>query len=234
MDRWIAATLGPQLRRVEDPLVVDLGYGAVPTTTLELAARLPGCRVAGVEIDPERVAAAAPWADPPRLDFVRGGFELAGYRPHLVRVANVLRQYDEGAVPQAWSVMQAALAPGGTIVEGTCDELGRLACWIRLDAKVPLSLTLAAKTSTLEQPSDLAARLPKALIHHNVAGERIHRLLRDADLAWNSAAALSVFGARQRWIAMVQSLTTDWPMLDRRPRWRHGELTVEWSAVAPN
>ncbi len=38
VDRWIAAQ--PVLRRATDPLVVDLGYGASATTTLELAERL--------------------------------------------------------------------------------------------------------------------------------------------------------------------------------------------------
>ena len=68
-------------------------------TTVELADRLADVRkdvrVLGLEIDPDRVAAAAASADPPRLEFARGGFELAGRRPVLVRALNVLRQYDE-------------------------------------------------------------------------------------------------------------------------------------------
>ncbi|SDI92601.1 hypothetical protein SAMN05444157_0833 [Frankineae bacterium MT45] len=231
MDRWIAATLGPSLR--PDALVIDLGYGATPITTIELAARLPRVRVLGLEIDPERVAAAQPSASPPELEFARGGFELAGRRPDLVRVANVLRQYDEQAVAGAWGAMQAALAPGGVIVEGTCDEIGRLASWVRLDADGPVSLTLAASLSHLGRPSDLAPRLPKALIHRNVPGEGVHALLLDADAAWDAAAPLAVFGARQRWMAMAETLSERWPLLDRRSRWRHGELTVDWSAVAP-
>nr|WP_096301298.1 SAM-dependent methyltransferase [Jatrophihabitans sp. GAS493] len=233
MDRWIGATLGPSLRQRTDPLVIDLGYGATPITTIELAARLPGTRVLGLEIDPERVAAAQASAAPPALEFARGGFELAGRRPDLVRVANVLRQYDEQAVAGAWAAMQAALAPGGTIVEGTCDEIGRLASWVRLDATGPLSLTLAASLEHLGRPSDLAPRLPKALIHRNVSGEAVNALLHEADAAWDAAAPLAVFGARQRWVAMAESLAERWPLLDRRPRWRHGELTVAWSAVAP-
>jgi hypothetical protein len=78
MDRWIAAVHGPVLRRAGDPpLAVDLGYGAAPWTAVELLRRLravrPDARVAGVEIDPGRVAAAQPFAVP-GLSFLRGGF----------------------------------------------------------------------------------------------------------------------------------------------------------------
>ncbi|MBD3752523.1 MAG: class I SAM-dependent methyltransferase, partial [Micrococcales bacterium] len=42
VDRWIARH--PVLRDASEPLVVDLGYGATGTTTLELAARLSPVR----------------------------------------------------------------------------------------------------------------------------------------------------------------------------------------------
>ena len=61
VDRWIAAQ--PVLRRAAEPLVVDLGYGASATTTVELWRRLaavrPEVEVVGVEIDPERVRLAS-------------------------------------------------------------------------------------------------------------------------------------------------------------------------------
>ncbi len=238
MDRWIAHRLGASLAAHDNPLVVDLGYGATPVTTLELAARLglvnDRVRVLGLELDGDRVAAARPSADPPRLDFARGGFELGGHRPQLVRAANVLRQYDEVAAATAWTTMRAGLAAGGMIVEGTSNEVGRLACWVLLDETGPLSLTLAAHTASLTRPSELAARLPKALIHHNVAGQTIHALLRDLDAAWATAAPLGAFGARQRWVAACLDVARSWPVLDRANRWRHGELTVRWDAVAPD
>jgi hypothetical protein len=236
MDNWILARLGAVLRAAADPLVVDLGYGATPVTAVELATRLarvrPDVRVLGLEIDPARVSAAAPAADPPRLAFARGGFELAGHRPVIVRAANVLRQYDEGAAADAWVRMCAGLAPGGVLVEGTCDELGRLAAWVLLDASGPVSLTLACRLASLERPGELAERLPKALIHRNVAGEAIYRLLQAFDAAWAAAAPASVFGARQRWTAACSTLVAaGWPVDVGRAR--HGELTVPWSAVAP-
>jgi hypothetical protein len=235
MDNWMTATLREHLLAAPDPLVIDLGYGATPVTAIELAARLsavrPDVRVLGLEIDPERVAAALPAAAPPRLTFARGGFELAGQRPALVRAANVLRQYDEAAAGQAWSTMRANLGPGGLLVEGTCDELGRLAAWVLLDGDGPISLTFASRLASLPWPSVLAERLPKALIHRNVPGEPIHRLLAELDLAWDAAAALSAFGPRQRWIAACAALQDGWPV--QLSRCRYGELTVEWSAVAP-
>jgi hypothetical protein len=236
MDNWICSTLAGPLRAVADPLVVDLGYGATPVTAVELAARLgrvrPDVRVLGLEIDPARVAAAAPAADPPGLTFGRGGFELAGSRPFLVRAANVLRQYPEPEALAAWRTLLAGLAPGGLLVEGTCDELGRLGCWVLLDAAGPRSLTFACRVDDLERPSVLAERLPKALIHHNVPGEAIHALLRDFDHAWESAAGLTPFGPRQRWIAACSGLAErGWPVDIARAR--HGELGVPWACVAP-
>jgi hypothetical protein len=232
VDNWVAVTLGPVLARADDPLVVDLGYGATPVTTLELHRRLgPRVRVVGLEIDPLRVAVARPFADPPRLDFRLGGFELAGLTPTVVRAFNVLRQYDESAVRAAWSTMTST---GATLVEGTCDELGRLASWVTVTRDGPQTLTLASRLSTLDTPATLAERLPKSLIHHNVPGQPIHTLLSTLDGHWRSAAPLSAFGPRQRWRRTVESLrASGWPVLDRPARWRLGELTVPYSSVAP-
>jgi SAM-dependent methyltransferase len=232
IDRWLLATQVPRLRDAARPLVVDLGYGSSAVTTLEMADRLgpevPGLEVIGLEIDPARVAAVADDRDPPRVDFRVGGFELAGLHPVLVRAFNVLRQYDEESAGRAWETMCAALGPGGLLVEGTCDEWGRRAAWVALDADGPLTLTLSARVSDLDE------RLPKALIHHNVPGQPVHEFLRAFDAAWAAAAGLSTFGPRQRWTAAVQALADQgWPFVGSSRRWRHGEVTVRWSAVAP-
>jgi hypothetical protein len=221
------------LQAAADPLVIDLGYGALPVTTLELAARLrvvrADVRVVGLEIHPERLA---PSRD--GVEFALGGFELAGRRPVLVRAFNVLRQYAVEAVPDTWSVMRAALAPGGLIVDGTCDELGRRCCWVLLDADGPISLTLACDPFAIERPSDLAERLPKVLIHHNVAGQPIHALLTAADRAWASVAGHGVFGPRVRWRAMLDLLRDEgFGVEPPRRRMRDGILSVPWSSVAP-
>ena len=232
IDRWLTAVHGELLRTAADPVVVDLGYGATPVTAVELHARLaalrPDVQVVGIEIDPERVAAAKP-AERPGLSFRRGGFELAGTRPLVVRALNVLRQYDEAAAAEAWATMRAGLADGGVLVEGTCDEIGRRAAWVDLDRHGPRTLTLAAHLPSLDRPGDLAERLPKALIHHNVPGRRIHDLLAALDDAWDRAAPYAAFGNRQRWVAAGDLL--DHPKDVRRARF--GELTVPWESVAP-
>lgn len=113
VDRWIAAL--PALRRTERPHVVDLGYGAHGVTTLELQRRLartrPDVDVLGLEIDPERVrvargelervrAGGTPFPADAAVAFARGGFEVPGPEPVVIRAFNVLRQYDETEVPR--------------------------------------------------------------------------------------------------------------------------------------
>ncbi|TXK19335.1 class I SAM-dependent methyltransferase [Homoserinibacter sp. GY 40078] len=242
VDRWIAAL--PALREAADPLVVDLGYGASATTSLELHARLAAVRadveVIGIEIDPERVRLAS-LAARPGVSFRVGGFEVptGERRPAVIRALNVLRQYDESEVADAWARMTARLAPGGALIEGTCDELGRIASWVTLDASGPRTFTISLRLAELDAPSIVAERLPKALIHRNVPGERIHALLADLDRAWATHAPLAVYGPVQRWQASVATLrdagnpVLDTPPLGGRGRWRLGEVTVPWSAVAP-
>ncbi|WP_019202138.1 hypothetical protein [Tsukamurella sp. 1534] len=234
-DRW--SVHDPAVRRAiaaPSALAVDVGYGARPDTTLEWAARLrtvnPGLRVVGLEIDPARVV---PGRD--GVEFARGGFELAGLRPHLVRAFNVLRQYDEAEVAGAWTTVTERLAPGGVFVEGTCDELGRRCCWLTLDVAGPRTLTLAWHPGFTGRPSDLAERLPKALIHHNVPGERIHALLTLADRCWDHAAGYAPYGNRVRWRAAAAVLAVETGGAARAPRRpvRDNLLTVDWGFVAP-
>jgi hypothetical protein len=229
VDNFIAYRCGELLAAAAEPLVVDLGYGATPVTAVELRARLAGTvradvTVVGLEIDPVRVTAAQPSAEPPHLHFRRGGFELAGLRPVVVRAFNVLRQYAEDEVAAAWRTMTAT---GAFLVEGTCDELGRIATWACVDASGPLSLTLSARLSDLDHPATFAERLPKALIHHNVPGQPIYETLLRIGAAWDASA--TPFGPRQRWLGTVDRLRAGgMPILDGPARWRRGELTIPW------
>lgn len=242
VDRWIGRVYGAALRHHDRPFVVDLGYGASPVTTVELFRRLravhPRVEVVGIEIDPERVAAARPY-ERPGLAFRRGGFELPVDRaPLLIRALNVLRQYPQDEAWSAWERLRDGLAPDGALVEGTCAETGRLAVWVALGRDGPETITFAARLNTLTRPSELAERLPKVLIHRNVPGERVHELLAAFDRAWAVAAPRSVFGPRQRWIAAVELLAREHPVITRAPyggraSWRLGEVTLPWRAVAP-
>ncbi|MDM4763765.1 class I SAM-dependent methyltransferase [Galbitalea sp. SE-J8] len=236
VDRWVARL--PALRRTPHPLVVDLGFGGSAATPLELHRRLaavnPRVEVVGVEIDPGRVRIASASAVP-GVSFRVGGFEVpTERRPTIIRAFNVLRQYDEHEVPDAWRRMTSRLTEDGTLVEGTCDEIGRVCSWVALGPAGPRTLTISLRLSGLELPSIVAERLPKALIHRNVPGERVHELMLALDRAWRTNAPLGVYSPAQRWIATARTLAAaGWPVRDGVARWRLGELTLDWDAVAP-
>lgn len=234
-DRWAFynPVIRSLLRGAAEPLALDVGYGASHTTTVEWSRWLrrinPSTQVVGLEIHPDRIL-------PPRdgVRFELGGFELAGYRPHLVRAFNVLRQYDVAEVAEAWRTVCDRLAPGGMFIEGTCDEIGRRATWVLLDASGPRSLTLAWDPFDVAEPGDVAERLPKALIHRNVPGEKIHALLHDANVAYAHAAPFDPYGPRVRWReARKELVAKGWPIHPVRRRLRDNVLTVDWAAVAP-
>jgi hypothetical protein len=263
VDRWLQTW--PGLKATEDPLVVDLGYGASAVTPLELMHRLrnarPDAQLIGLEIDPQRVALARAElaearkagtraaADMEQVSFELGGFEVPlprNRRAVMIRAFNVLRQYDEAEVAPAWNLMLARLQPGGVLVDGTCDEIGRIASWIAVTPPGvrtsngtaapggPQTLSIALRLDGLEAPSIVAERLPKALIHRNVEGENIHRFLTELDRVWQINSPLRDFGATQRWIATVSAMRdSGWPIRSGRTRWRLGELTVDWAAIAP-
>lgn len=265
------------LRKVDRPVLVDLGYGKTPVTAFELLERVrkrsPGARVLGVEIDRERVAsakdllqkrAALPGSSPEAvptsrgssleagaIDFVHGGFEIplpdgwgspleGGKRVSgvaVIRALNVLRQYDEAEVARAWGLMRERLVEGGRVIEGTCDELGRLATWVTLDRGGPLSLTISLDPLSIEKPSDAAERLIKALIHRNVPGENIYEFFRALDAAWSRNASIGALSPRQRWVASCAEMAAEWPLqsgpLGGEKRWKLGEITVAWDAIKP-
>lgn len=267
VDRWLLATRGDGLRSTalagRRPVVVDLGFGHHPATVIELAQRLRSLDhrgtplsfdVVGVELDPERVATAREIVgdtareatrDHGGVRFVQGGFgvEGVGGPVDVIRAFNVLRQYPVADVAPAWAAMRARLAPGGVVVEGTCDEIGRLASWVVLeaagdaewpvpDAAGPTSLVLSWRLSGLTRPGEVAARLPKALIERNVPPHAIHAFLSELDAAWHRASPMAPFGARQRFATACRSMrTAGWPVQGER-LWRHGTLEVPWGAVA--
>lgn len=238
VDRWIAGPQAWRLRTEARPLVVDLGYGASPTTAVELYARLakvqPDLELAGIEIEPERVARGQNIASA-NLHFILGGFEIPTDRqPVIVRAFNVLRQYEEADVPGIWATVGARLSGSGLFIDGTCDEIGRRVSWVAVSKTGPESLTISQRFGSFDRPSEVAERLPKALIHRNVPGEKIHRFLGELDHAWSDQAALASFGSKQRWLAVCNSVkAAGWPILDSASRWRLGELTVAWAAVEP-
>ena len=250
VDRFI--TTLPVLRRTDDPLVVDLGYGASGVTAFELQHRLARVRsdveVVGLEISPDRVrtateqlarvrAGATTFSTDARVSFALGGFETPlpdGRLAAVIRAFNVLRQYDESEVPEAWRRMVSRLQPEGVLVEGTCNEIGRVSSWITVTSAGAQTFTISLRLADLEKPSIVAERLPKSLIHHNVPGQPVHALLSELDRAWQHNAGVGVYGATQRWLASIEALdAAGWSIVGARSRRRLGELTVPWSQVAP-
>ena len=242
IDRYLAAL--PIIRNTLQPIVVDLGFGASPITAIELQARLGKVNsralVVGIEIDRERVERALPFENE-NLRFTNGGFEVPlpkslgeSRQVELIRALNVLRQYDESEVLPAWQLMQTRLTNDGLLIDGTCDEIGRLACWVTVAKTGPQSLTISLRLLGLENPSKVAERLPKILIHKNVPGQAIYDLLTQLDSAWAANSPLGVFSPQQRWVATCRKLlAAGWPIENNPKRWRLGELTVAWPAVAP-
>lgn len=237
VDRYIASL--PIVKK-SGAVVVDLGFGASPITAIELLARLkkinPSVRVVGIEIERERVERALPMASE-SLDFLHGGFETplpdGLINADLIRAFNVLRQYNESEVSSAWKLMQSRLSSDGVLIDGTCDEIGRVSCWVTLDKFAPKVLTISLRLSGLDLPSKVAERLPKILIHKNVPGEKIYDYLLALDTSWQNHSGIGVFGSSQRWIAVCKDLRKQgWPIIGETKRWRLGEISVDWSAVA--
>ena len=133
VDNFIAYRCGGSAARARaEPLVVDLGYGATPVTAVELRGRLAAAvradvAVVGLEIDPVRVSSRPAVRRP----------AAAGVPPRRFRAGR--------PAPASWCARSTCCAstprtrsprPGGTmtatgalLVEGTCDELGRIATW---------------------------------------------------------------------------------------------------------
>jgi hypothetical protein len=197
---------------------VDLGYGAEAFTTLESAERFralnPRLEVLGVEIDPERVAAALPYTDE-KTFFRLGGFNIpleAGETVRLIRAFNVLRQYEEALVAESHAVMGQSLIPGGLIVEGTSDPYGRVwtANLLRKQADGSLraeGLLFGTNFRWGFEPGIFQPVLPKNYIHRMVEGEAIYDFMEAWKNAARQAVAFKAFGLRQWFVASALELS---------------------------
>ncbi len=267
VDTFLARYDPGLIRRVDDEFAqasfVDLGYGEEPWTALESGARLRKLNrclpVLAVEIDPARVAFAQPFADE-LTQFRLGGFNLPlqsnpDGSPELVRLIrafNVLRQYDETDVADAWVQMMRSLLPGGLLIEGTSDPLGRI--WVANVIRKPIldfefsildlnsrqpqiqnskskiqneSLVFSTNFRTGFDPSEFQERLPKNLIHRVVPGEWIYDFFEAWKRAALATAAYKTFGSRQWFIAAALVLAEHGYAVDRRRMWlKSGFLIV--------
>jgi hypothetical protein len=245
-DTFLAVAFTEFVRHMSG-LYVDLGYGFYPITSVESLRRLrrlnPMLQVLGVEIDPQRVADAQTYAEP-GLRFRLGGFNLPlqrGERVSVIRAFNVLRQYDEAAVSAALAALAVPLTPGGLIVEGTSDPLGRLLTFNlfqkQADKLVRIALVLAPALRADFQPRQFQAVLPKNFIHHAEPGGPVDFFFAAWHAAWQHARR-DAREPRQVFTLAACRLADHYHYgLDRRPALlRRGFLVLgpEWPAKRPD
>ncbi|MCX6080256.1 MAG: methylase [Chloroflexi bacterium] len=217
------------IARRDKALFVDLGYGAEAVTTLETAQRFrqlnPELQILGVEIEPERVAAALPFADE-RTFFRLGGFNLPlepGESVRAMRAFNVLRQYGEHEVLPAWEQLARYVQPGGLLIEGTSNPSGGIwaANLLRREEAGWRKEALVFFTNFHMgfDPLEFQTILPKNYIHRVVPGEPIF----DFFSAWKAAAAetspLQTWGLRQWFAAAAEGLARRGYRINLRRKW---------------
>ncbi|NTS75933.1 hypothetical protein HR060_03545 [Catenovulum sp. SM1970] len=219
----------------------DLGYGAEPVTTLESAARFRQRRanlpVLGIEIDPDRVALASQFADQ-YTSFRVGGFNfslLPKEKIRAIRAYNVLRQYEEQAVIDAYDAMSERILPQGLLVEGTCNPFGQYSVtnMVRRLAK-PNSqgklwhieaMVFAYRFKTPFDPIDFQTVLPKNLIHKMVPGQPINDFFSEWKNQAQLNAHLKTWGHRQWFVGIAKALKAQGYHIDCHPWYlRHGFL----------
>lgn len=230
------------LRRKDGPYAraffVDLGYGAQPITTLESATRFrrinPELPVLGIEIDNERVESGLPYVDE-RTFFRLGGFNLPleawpdGEKEtvRLIRAFNVLRQYEESDVKEAYARLARYVLPDGLLIEGTSDPFGRV--WVaNLLRKQGVeqgagwqkeALVFSTNFKTGFDPAQFQAVLPKNYIHRMVRMEPIYNFLQAWQKTTQETRAMQVWGIRQWFISSAQLLATRGYRINTRRKW---------------
>ena len=244
-DIFMLLTEGPLIRMRDEPgkpsFYVDLGYGFEPFTTLETADRLrsqnPDLPVLGVEIDPERVKAALPYADELTL-FRLGGFNLPlqeGEQVRLIRAFNVLRQYEESEWAGPVEQLGLQLIPGGMLLEGTSNPFGSVwtANIIRRSKTPPYPVfhegfLFSTNFHMGFSPDLFQPVLTKNFIHRMVPGENIYEFMERWKAACRNQAPMRTYGLRALFCAAAGELSDAGYAIDLRPQLlRRGFLLVK-------
>ena len=55
-------------------------------------------------------------------------------------------------IPTTFELCEEIVAPGGVIVEGTCDEIGRISSWVDVTEAGPQHLTISLRLAELAAP----------------------------------------------------------------------------------
>ncbi|MBI5929937.1 MAG: hypothetical protein HY862_11545 [Chloroflexi bacterium] len=227
----------------QSPLVVDVGYGAQAWTAIEMWERWlpfnPQLRLLGVEIDPERVAAARPYCQPEIIDFRLGGFNLTDVlgpeKATIIRAYNVLRQYEEQVVTDALDSMGQSLALGGILIEGTSNPSGNIVAFDIYEKMADSTLAhrelvLGTNFRQWTTPVHFQAILPKRLIHH-MQDEAPARFFEAWQQGLRLARGMGQTGQRQQWQLAAQFLRErfDYPIDLRRRILRRGYMGIRTS-----
>lgn len=213
----------------QSALVVDIGYGEYAWTALEMHSRLmtihPNISLLGIEIDPQRVENALPYANPPMIDFRLGGFNVADNLLNtpatLIRAYNVLRQYDESAVKDALAHMADGLVEGGLLIEGTSTPTGRIVAFDVYQKQagelVHRQLVFGTNFRHPDTPTEFQAILPKRLIHHAYE-EPVWSFFRMWERGLAMARGAGQYRHRRRWCYGVRYLREQGYQIDARKR----------------
>ncbi len=234
-DIFLLLTQGALIRMRDDAdtrsFYVDLGYGFEPFTTLETAERLriqnPDLSVLGVEIDPERVAAAKPFEDDQTF-FRLGGFNLPlqnNESARLIRAFNVLRQYDEAEWREPIEQLGLQLITGGMLLEGTSNPTGSVwtANVIRRSSIPPYQVIRDGFVFSTNfhmgfEPDLFQPVLTKNFIHRMVPGEQIYTFMERWKTACRNQSPMRSFGLRALFCSAAAELENAGYHIDMRPQ----------------
>jgi hypothetical protein len=205
---------------LEGALLVDVGFGDEPFTTLEWAAHVAaaGARVIGIEQNPAHVARAQShlMAATPTLCLRTGGFDLVeslgeNRCARVIRVANVLRAYPEHDVKQAWLMMARSLEENGLLIDATCDREGHVgtALWLRRCQQrlVPERLFFSTDGTRGFAPLLFRDTLPRVYRRRAKPGTPIDAFFRQWMDAWRIAHAASPEGAFRSAVEPIPDLS---------------------------
>lgn len=243
-DVFLAICYGGLVRHLSG-WYVDLGFGENPATTIETYARLgrlnPDIQLLGVEIDPERVAAAIPHKTP-RMEFRLGGFNLPlrkGECAAFIRAMNVLRQYPESEHASAITRLASHLERDGIILEGTSNPPGSLMTFNvyqrEEDNAAHKGVVFSVSFRGDFSPRDLQTVLPKNCIHHAEPGSPLDRFFESWERNWLRARTEAESDPKLRFSLAARRLSEQdgyavdlRPTLLRRGFLRLHELPADW------
>lgn len=233
LDPWL-------LRQLPDgpARLLDVGIGASPDTTLEWheAARRahgPAVTTLGIDLDEARVAALAEAAA--SADGLRALHRSFDHEPepayHVVRAANLLRQYRLDDVPAALDELAAWLVEGGLLVEGSTDRAGDRGCFrafrVRAGRLVPAVLVFVVDLHGPGfAPRALTPYLPRGLGWHGHPGPELERLFAEWTRCFGAARSGGSDTARALFVDSAEQLAREGVVEARESDWRAGRMIV--------